>query len=323
LRNDSRLEVLTVKAFAFDEFGKPGTVQDMPIPEPAEGEVRVKVDAAAINPMDVAVIKGFAKDWAPHAFPVVPGLDLSGTIDALGTGVHNFKVGDPVFGVVGRMPFGRGSVAEYVTASAGSIAKRPASIETIDAAAFPLAGVSAIQVVEAVEPKPGHTVLVVGAAGGIGSFAVQVLKAEGAHVIAVAGSANGEYVKKLGADEVIDYTSQDVFATVKAAHTKIDAIVDTVSTADALAPLTELVREGGRVASMRGAAKPEELAKRKIAGVNVQTSTTTESLNQLVGLVEAGSVIAPAITRYSLDKAGDALDMVAGGHTRGKLVVAV
>jgi NADPH:quinone reductase-like Zn-dependent oxidoreductase len=312
---------MTVKAFAVDEFGKPGTVQDMPIPEPAEGEVRVKVSAAAINPMDVAVVKGFAKDWAPHAFPIVPGLDLSGTVDALGSGVHSFKVGDSVFGVVGRMPFGRGSVAEYVTASAGSIAKRPASIDTIDAAAFPLAGVSAVQAVEAVEPKPGDTVLVVGAAGGIGSFAVQVLKAKGAHVIAVAGGANAEYVKELGADEVIDYTSLDVVATLKAAHSEIDSILDTVSTAEGLAPLTALLREGGRVASMRGAVNAEELAKRKIAGTNVRTNTTTESLNQLVGLVEAGKVKAPAISRYSLANAGEALEKSAGGHARGKLVV--
>ena len=313
-----------MKAFAIDEFGKPGTVQDIPIPEPAEGEVRIKVSAAAINPMDVAVAKGFAKDYAPHApFPIVPGLDLSGTVDALGGGVHEFKIGDAVFGVVGRMPFGRGSVAEYVTASAGSIAKRPASIETIDAAAFPLAGVSAIQAVEAVEPKPGDTILVVGAAGGIGSFAVQVLKAKGAHVIAVAGPTNAEYVKKLGADEMIDYTSRDVVETVKAAHSQIDAIVDTVSTAEALATLTELVREGGRVSSMKGAVNAEELAKRKIAGTNVQTSTTTESLNQLIELVEAGKVKAPAIARYSLAKAGEALDKIAGGHTRGKLVVTV
>ena len=312
-----------MKAFAVDEFGKPGSVQEMPIPEPAEGEVRVKVAAAAINPMDVAVTKGLAKDWAPHAFPIVPGLDLSGTVDAVGDGVHAFKVGDPVFGVVGRMPFGRGSVAEYVTASAGSIAKRPASIEAIDAAAFPLAGVSAIQAVAAVDPKPGHTVLVVGAAGGIGSFAVQVLKAKGAHVIAVTGATNAKYVKKLGADEVIDYTSQDVVETVKAGHHEIDAIVDTVSTAEDLVPLTELVREGGRVASMRGAADVEELAKRAIAGTNVQTSTTTDALNQLVGLVEGGKVKAPAISRYSLDKAGDALDKSAGGHARGKLVITV
>jgi NADPH:quinone reductase-like Zn-dependent oxidoreductase len=122
---------------------------------------------------------------------------------------------------------------------------------------------------------------------------------------------------------MIDYTSQDVVETVKAAHSQIDAIVDTVSTAEALALLTELVREGGRVSSMKGAVNAEELAKRKIAGTNVQTSTTTESLNQLIELVEAGKVKAPAIARYSLAKAGDALDKSAGGHTRGKLVVTV
>ena len=312
-----------MKAFALDEFGKPGSVKDLPIPGPAEGEVRVKVSAAAINPMDVFVTQGYLKDRAPHEFPLVPGLDLSGTVDAVGGGVQTFKIGDPVFGVVGKMTFGRGSVAEYVTASAGTIAKRPAAIDAIEGAAFPLAGVSALQAVEAVDPKPGQTVLVVGAAGGIGSFAVQILKAKGAYVIAVAGPANAEYVKKLGADKVVDYTSQDVVAAVQATHSRIDAIVDTVSTAEGLAPLTQLVREGGRVASMRGAVNVEELTKRNIAGTNVSTSTTTESLNQLIGLVEAGKVKAPEISTYPLERAGDAIDKSASGHARGKLVVTV
>jgi NADPH:quinone reductase-like Zn-dependent oxidoreductase len=317
------LEALAVKVFALDEFGKPGSVQDLLVPDPAEGDVRVKVAAAAINPMDVFVTKGFLKDRAPHEFPLVPGMDLSGTVDAVGPGVNGFKIGDPVFGVVGKATYGRGSVGEYVIASAGSIAKRPAGIGAIEAAAFPLAGVSAVQAVEAVDPKPGQTVLVVGAAGGIGSFAVQVLKSNGAHVIAVAGPANAEYVKKLGADEVIDYTSQDVVAAVKAKHSAVDAIVDTVSTAEGLAPLTVLVRQGGRVSSMRGAANAEELAKRNITGTNVRTSTTTESLNQLARLVEAGKVKAPHISTYPLERAGDAIDKSASGHARGKLVVTV
>lgn len=250
-------------------------------------------------------------------------MDLSGTVDAVGPGVNGFKIGDSVFGVVGKTTLGRGSVGEYVIASAGSIANRPSGIGAIEAAAFPLAGVSAVQAVEAVDPKPGQTVLVVGAAGGVGSFAVQVLKANGAHVIAVAGPANAEYVKKLGADEVIDYTSQDVVAAVKAKHSAVDAIVDTVSTAEGLAPLTLLIREGGRVSSMRGAANAEELAKRNITGTNVRTSTTTESLNQLARLVEAGKVKAPHISTYPLERAGEAIDKSADGHARGKLVVTV
>src|SRR4030088_164334 len=102
---------MTLKAFAVDEFGKPGSVQDMPLPEPAEGEVRVKVAAAAINPMDGAAPKGFAKDYAPHAsFPIVPGLDLSGTVDAVGGGEPAFEIGDHVFGVLHRIRFEPASV---------------------------------------------------------------------------------------------------------------------------------------------------------------------------------------------------------------------
>ena len=133
-----------MRAFAVDEFGQPGSIHDLPDPKPGDGEVRVRVVAASLNPFDNFVIQGYLKDRMEHRFPVIPAGDLAGTIDALGPNVQQFKVGDHVFGVTGRMVLGEGTLAERTAASTGTIAKRPQALGDVDAAAMPLAGVSAL-----------------------------------------------------------------------------------------------------------------------------------------------------------------------------------
>src|SRR5882672_11071892 len=225
-----------MRAFALDAFGQPGSIHDVPEPEPAEGEVRVRVAAAALNPFDNAVLQGYLKDKMEHRFPLIPAGDFSGTVDALGSGVTGYAVGDHVFGVTGKMVLGVGTLAEKTTGTAGTIAKRPHSIKDVEAAALPLAGVSALMSVDAVDPKPKDVVVVVGASGGIGSYAVQIAKARGAHVIGVTVKDNFDYVKGLGADEVIDRTAADVLETLKSRHKDgVAAIIDTGSDAPSLA----------------------------------------------------------------------------------------
>ena len=143
-----------MRAFALDAFGQPGSVHDVPEPEPAEGQVRVRVAAASLNPFDNAVLAGYLKERMEHRFPLIPAGDLSGTIDALGSGVEGFSVGEAVFGVTGKMFFGEGTLAEKTAASAGTIAKRPRSLSDLDAAALPLAGVSALMV--STQPTPSR-----------------------------------------------------------------------------------------------------------------------------------------------------------------------
>src|SRR5476651_857707 len=169
-----------MRAFALDAFGQPGSIHDVPEPEPGEGQVRVRVATASLNPFDNAVLAGYMKDRMEHRFPFVPASDFSGTIDALGSGVHGFSVGDPVFGVTGKMFLGEGTLAEKTTASAGTIAKRPQSLSEVDAAALSLAGVSALMCVDAAALQPKDVVVVVGASGGIGSYTVQLAKLRGA-----------------------------------------------------------------------------------------------------------------------------------------------
>src|SRR5438105_11493464 len=313
-----------MRAFALDAFGEPGSVQELPAPEPADGQVRVRVAAASINPGDSGVTKGFMKDYMEHRFPLVPGLDLAGAVDAVGPGVEGFSVGDPVFGVTGKMQMGEGTLAELATASAGAIARRPPGLDEVEAASIPLAAVSALMSLEAADPQAGDPVVVVGASGGIGSFAVQLAAARGARVVAVTSAGNEEYVKGLGAVEVIDRTSGDVLDALRSSHPGgVAAIIDTASDGPALARLAQAVREGGTVTSMRGSASPDELEQRHVKGVNVRTEVTTARLAQLATLVAEGRLKVPNIRPFVLDHAGEALDLIGRGGVRGKLVVTI
>jgi NADPH:quinone reductase len=311
-----------MRAFALDGFGQPGSIHDVPEPEPAEGQVRVHIAAAALNPFDNVVLQGYLKDKMEHRFPLIPAGDFSGTVDAIGSGVEGFTVGDPVFGVTGKMFFGEGTLAEKTTASAGTIAKRAKSMSDVEAAALPLAGVSALMCVDAVDIKPKDVVVVVGAAGGIGSYAVQIAKARGAHVIGVTIKENLDYVKGLGADEVIDRTAGDALDTLKSKHQDgVAAIIDTGSDAPSLAHLSEAVRKRGTVVSMKGAAAPDELAKRDVKGVNVQTQVNTDRLEALAKLAADHKLKAPRIQTFPLEQAGEAFKLL--GHAGGKLVVQI
>jgi NADPH:quinone reductase-like Zn-dependent oxidoreductase len=311
-----------MQAFALHAFGEPGSIQDLPEPEPAAGQVRVRVAAASLNPFDNVVLQGYLKDKMEHRFPLVPASDFSGTVDAIGAGVQGYSVGDPVFGVIGKNYFGEGTLAEQTTASSGTIARRPGSLTDVEAAALPLAGVSALMCVDAAAPKPKDVVVVVGASGGIGSYAVQLAKGRGAHVIGVTHTANIEYVKGLGADEVVDRTAGAVVDALKSKHKDgVSAIIDTSSDAASLAALSEAVRKGGTVISMKGAAAPDELAKQGLTGVNIQTQVNTERLEILATLSSDGKLKAPHIHKFPLEKAGEAFKLL--GQTDGKIVVTI
>jgi NADPH2:quinone reductase len=311
-----------MRAFAFDAFGQPGSIHDVPEREPADGEVRVRVAAAALNPFDNFVLQGYLKDRMEHRFPLIPASDFSGTVDALGSGVQGFSVGDQVFGIIGKMVQGEGTLAEMTTASSGTIAKRPHSTTDEDAAALPLTGVSALMCVDAAAIKAGDVVVVVGASGGIGSYAVQLAKLRGAHVIGVTHTANIDYVRGLGADEVVDRTAGDVVDALKSKHSDgVAAIIDTAGDAASLSALIEAVRKGGTVVSMRGAATPDEMSKRGLTGVNIQTQVNTERLDNLAKLSADGRLKAPRIHKFPLEEAGEAFKLL--GHSDGKIVVTI
>jgi NADPH2:quinone reductase len=312
-----------MRAFAIDDFGRPGSLHEVPVPEPGEGQVRVRVAAASLNPFDNAVLQGIHKDRMPHEFPLIPCFDLSGTVDAVGAGVDGLQTGDEVFGQQGIMgALGHGTLAEYTLANPASIARRPVFIDAEFGGALPLAGVSALQCIEPLHLKSGDVVVVLGAAGGIGGFAVMIAKSAGARVIGVAGGDKLEYVRGLGADEVIDHASTNVVEAVgKLRDDRIKAVVHTSGDAAAAMELATLVGEGGYVVSMRGGARADELEARHITAINVGTRTTTAALEMLAAMIKAGDVKRPAIKTFQLADAGKAFDEIGRGHVRGKLVV--
>jgi NADPH:quinone reductase-like Zn-dependent oxidoreductase len=313
-----------MKAFAIDEFGQLGTVHDLPTPEPGEGEVRVKVAAAALNPFDAFVVKGYMKDRLPHTFPLIPCGDFAGTIDAVGPGVQGLAIGEQVFGTTGRMVMGEGTMAEYTIASAGTLARFPQALSATDAAASPLAGVSGLMCVDAVNPSPGDAVLIVGAGGGVGSFAVQIATARGARVVGVVSSDKVEYVRGLGIAEIVDRSAGAVVADARAlAPEGYAGVIDNASDAAGLAELAVLVRDGGHVVSMKGAANQDDLAGRGVTATNIQTMANTDRLTTLSGLYESGKIKPPAVRTFAFKDAGDAFVEIEAGHTRGKLVVTI
>src|SRR2546425_1844169 len=243
-----------MRAFAYDSYGGPGSIHELPDPTPEAGQVRVRVRAASLNPFDNFVVQGYMKERMPAELPLVPCADLSGIIDMVGPGVEDFKIGDDVFGVTGRM-IGQGTLAELTTASWTTIAKRPAAIQDTEAAAMPLVGVSALMSVEAADPKPEDVVVVVGASGGIGGYAVQLAAIRGGHVVAVTSKGHEEYVRKLGATEVIDRGAGDVLEALKSRPAGgVAAIIDTISDAAGLAPASQAVRDVRTVTPMLRAA---------------------------------------------------------------------
>jgi NADPH:quinone reductase-like Zn-dependent oxidoreductase len=311
-----------MRAYAIDEFGAEGSVHELPDPIPGDGQVRVRVGAASVNPADLGMLSGAYKDFMPHVFPLVPGLDLAGTVDALGPGVEGLAVGDPVFGVHGKMSVGEGTFAEYAIASVATIARRPADVDAPFGTALSLAGVSALEMLDAAAPRPGDVVVIVGATGGIGSIAMQLVAAQHATAVAVARAVNHVYARELGATETIDYETVDLAEAVHAAHPEgIAAVLDMVGDKEAIARLAELVRSRGHVVSMMGAADADALASRGVTGVNVRTQATTEKLERLAGFVATGILRRPETKTLPLTDAGQALAEIAGRHVSGKLVI--
>jgi NADPH:quinone reductase len=220
-----------------------------------------------------------------------------------------------------------GTYAEYVAAPTSSpLAAKPRSISFEQAAALPIPAMAALVSVTQVELRPGDTVLVVGATGSVGGYAVQIAAHRGAHVIGTADPVSEDDVQGLGAAEVIDYRDQDVASAVKAAHpTGIDALIDTASDAAGLKRIAEAVRSGGRVVATRYAADVDALTQRGIRATNLNLAAvqTVEMLEEIGRLVDAGDLQVVPLTTFPLQQAAEALQALTSGHVRGKIVLSV
>ena len=321
-------------AIVYHRYGTPDVLefQEIATPTPAEDQVLIRVHAASVNPYDWHFLRGtpaplrLMTGVRRPKFPRL-GADVAGVVEAVGAKAATFKVGDAVFGA------GKGSFGEFACAEALQLAIKPAEVSFEEAACLPIAGITALQGVrDKGQVQAGQNVLINGAAGGVGTFAVQIAKWLGARVTGVCSSRNVELVRSLGADAVIDYSREDFAKTTK----PYDVFFDLVGNR-ALADCLRVVRPGGiyvacggggperssasLIAQMLGQAVRARFTNRKMPGLFAKMNR--EDLSTLAGLVKDGKV-KPVLERsYSLKETAEAVRHVESGHTRGKVVIAV
>jgi NADPH:quinone reductase-like Zn-dependent oxidoreductase len=314
-----------MKAFGLADEEASAAMMEVPTPEPGPGEVRIGVHAASVNGFDVFVAMGLARSMMEHRYPVVSGKDYAGVIESVGEGVTSLAVGDEVAGITpGEPHLSRGSYAESLVVPAeGFIERKPANLDFEQAASIGLAAVTALASVEAVEPTDGDIVLVVGATGGVGAYAVQLAARRGGTVVATSLPEDEEWIRGLGASEVVDY-SGDAVAAVRETHPDgVDALIVAVNLGGAFYATAALVKDGGRVASTIGGADAESLAERGIVGTNVQGQSDPGSLGTVLRMAADGTLVVPITRTFGFADLHEALGLVGQRRSRGKFAVSI
>ncbi len=310
----------TIRALAMEGFGRAPSVMDIPAPEPAAGEVLVKVRAASVNAYDTFVAMGMMKDFLPHEFPAVLGQDVSGVVEAVGPGVEEFRANDLVFGTLGmRATVHDGTFAELAVPQAASLAVTPEGVDDLQAGSLGVAGTTAMSAVEALGLTEGATVLIVGATGGVGTFAVQLAALRGAHPIATVRPGDEFFIAELRAAETVDYTGNLAATVAERWPSGVDALIDLVNRdLGAFGALTGLVREGGRAVSAVGGAGESSLIG-TVAVANVGSNPAY--LTPLAEMVADGRLQAAIQRSYPLEDAAQGLKEFTEQHTLGKVVI--
>jgi NADPH:quinone reductase len=318
-----------VRAIAVTEFGGTPQLMELPKPVPGPGEVLVSLAGAAFNPFDRAISDGFLRHL-PHTFPLILGADGAGIVEEVGEGVETFEEGGAVYGIFIHEPLGlgRGTLAEYIAVPTDAvIGPAPSRVSLVEAAAAPTAGMTAIGLVEETGIAAGEKVLIVGASGGVGSFAVQLAAARGARVIATGRPDATERLLSLGATETVDYAQASVAEQLPEIEPDgVDVLLDLVSDPEEFAANLELVRDGGRAMSIRYAAQAESLGSERIDVVNFnlrEHSRAPSFLKDLAAAIDAGRLQVVIDAEMPLEKAPAAIASSGLGGARGKTVVAI
>lgn len=303
-----------MKAAYIQKFGGPEvlTYGDLSDPVAGPGQVVVDTVAASVNGADPKVAAG---EYKQVTFPIVLGRDFSGVVSAIGEGVQDLSVGDEVFGV---LETGRdGTYCEKIAVGAAVVAKKPAGFSHVDAAALALTGLTAICSIEdTLKVKAGETVLIQGGAGGVASFAIQLAKHLGARVISTASTANLDYVRGLGADEVIDYRTTDFTKALK----NVDAVFETVG-GDVATRSFAVLKPGGRAAFIASGAQAPKPERGDVTALRPAVPRSRAHMERIAALVQSGAVRPPHVATYNLADARKALQVSADRHFRGKLVL--
>jgi NADPH:quinone reductase-like Zn-dependent oxidoreductase len=312
-----------MRAISQDEFGGPEVLREVDVarPEPLPTEVLVRVVSAGINPVDAKTRAGGGMAGVLGEPPFILGWDVSGVVEEIGFGVHTLKVGDEVYGMP-WFPRQAGGFAEYVTAPSRHFARKPSTVDHDAAAAVPLAALTAWQILhDAVGIQAGHRVLVHAAAGGVGHFAVQFAKAAGAYVIGTASAAKHEWLRGIGADEVIDYRT-DRFEEKTG---DVDTVVDLIGGENAVRSVAVL-KPGGTVVAVPGGVPPElsqAAADRGVSAIPFLVEPDGHALTRIAELIDDGKVSVEVAQVFPLAEAAAAHERIESGRTQGKLVLRV
>jgi NADPH:quinone reductase-like Zn-dependent oxidoreductase len=303
-----------MKAAIIDQHGGPEVLRygDAPDPVAKPGEVVVDIHAASVNAADYKVRQGGA--YGKITFPYILGRDFSGIVSALGAGVTDLAIGDAVFGVT--EPGIEGTYAEKIAIKAAIVAKKPARLGHAEAAAMALTSLTALVSLEdTAKLKSGETILIQGGAGGVAGFAIQLAKHIGATVITTASANNHDYVKKLGADQVIDYNRQDFSKVVS----NCDVVFDTVGGSVRAGSYTVL-KPGGRLVWIAGAPEGFQVPRSDVQTLRPNVGRDRAHLERMVQLYEVGAVWPPTIVHFKLSDAAEAHRVAESRHLQGKLV---
>jgi NADPH:quinone reductase-like Zn-dependent oxidoreductase len=305
--------------------GEPPHVSDLPLPDVTDGHVLIKVKAASLNGLDRALAAGMLAGMMQHEYPLVLGRDAAGVVEAVGAGVDHVAVGDEVYGhVLLAPPVQAGTLAEYALLPAVTVNRKPAGLDFAAAAALPLAGAAAVASVDAIDAQAGQTVLVTGATGGVGMYAVQLLASRGVTVVATGTAEDARWLTELGATTVVDYTAATPVAEqVLAAYPNgVDALIDLVAWSPDGVPMSA-VRKGGVVASTLGAAHEQTLADAGLTGHNIIAGPVREVTGPLGERAAAGTLRVDVTTVLPLERAAEGIATIASGLARGKIVVSL
>jgi NADPH:quinone reductase-like Zn-dependent oxidoreductase len=306
-----------MRAVVAHEYGAPDVLklEQVQRPQLNDDEALVRVIASSVNPADPLTLSGkYAKEFGTH-LPLIAGYDIAGVVEKTGANVTKLKVGDAIYGY----PTFGGGWADYVAVKEWEVAAKPKSLNFVEAAAVPMAALTAWQaLVDVAKLQAGQTILIHGGSGGVGSFAVQIAKARGARVIATASTKNQDLLKQLGADVTVDYTKTKFEDVAK----DVDAVLDPVGK-ETLARSYGVVKKGGIVMSLVARPDPAELQKRGIRGTGIASHADADDLSEIAHLIDSGK-IKPIVTEIlPLTDAVKAQQQAATHHTRGKVVLRV
>ncbi|QBD80504.1 NADP-dependent oxidoreductase [Ktedonosporobacter rubrisoli] len=286
-------------------------------PEPREGEVLLRVHAAGVNPLDWKIRQGLMKEYMPRTLPYIPGIEVSGVVEAVGPGVPSDLLGQAVFGGAEK-----GTYAEYITVSAAALARKPQKVSFAEAATIKGGAMVAWRALfEHGQLAAGQRILIQGAAGGVGLLAVQLAKWKGAQVIATTSAANLDFVRSLGADQVVDYTTTPIAQAVK----DVDIVLDAVGGETLLSSLDAL-RAGGTLISLAGPPPLEKAAERRVRAMFSRGESATPLavlLETLTRLVDEGKLKVVVGKTFALDDVQQAHVLCQNGHGRGRIVLLV